>query len=157
MTIYFIDGTSVFEWQDITTLWEAILPNWEDMLETQSNYKIFQNSSTYDWPVWKLQLVSNFSNKPIQLDSQVLEWDMTLLVNNDRYSEWKITPNLDLEAQLDMQGFWQFTILGGSSTETLVPVATGLTKVVNDSDLQLDNRPKYTGPNPDAESYIIYS
>jgi len=156
MTIYFLPQDGEFLWEDITTLWEAVLPNWEELVSTETAYRFYLNQSIADWPIWKLRLTSNFGNKQIEVAGTQLEWDMTLLINNDRYSEWSITSNADQEAQLDMQGFWQYQVLGGPDTDNLINLAQGMTKVVNASSKKLDEKPKYVGPNPNAESYIIY-
>lgn len=156
MTIYFTEESNEFYWEEIETLWEGVIPNWEALVDAQKSYKIYLNQSVTAYAVWKLRLTSNFGNKQIEVAGSQLEWDMTLFVNNDRYSEWNITPNADQERELDMQGFWQFEILGGADSENLIKVAQGMTKVVNQSSKKLDEKPKYVGPNPNAESYIIY-
>ncbi len=156
MTIYFIPQDTQFLWEDITNLWEAILIDWEAMISDETAYKFYLNQSVTDLPVWKLRLTSNFGNKPVEVAGVELEWDMALLINNDRYSEWNIMSNLDQEAQLDIQGFWQYEVLGGPDSENLLSLAQGMTKVVNQSPKRLNEKPKYIGPNPNAESYIIY-
>ena len=156
MTIYFTEESNEFYWEEIETLWEGVIPNWEALVDVQKSYKIYLNQSVTAYPVWKLRLTSNFGNKQIEVAGSQLEWDMTLLKNNDRYSEWNIAPNADQERELDMQGYWQFEILGGPDSENLINVAQGMTKVVNQSSKKLDEKPKYVGPNPNAESYIIY-
>lgn len=123
-----------------------------------TEYKFFLNKKQPDaYNTWQLRLKSNFGNRQVELSGTDLQWEMTLITNNDRYSEWTITPNANQEAELDMQGFWQFTVLGATDAEPLVEVEKGLVKVVNESPRKLDEQPEYEGPNPNAESYIIYN
>ena len=158
MTLYFLPEISQFVWQDIETIWESVLPNWEDMIDAQQNYKLCLNTPTNEsYTLFKLQLTSDFSNRQPEVAGTILEWDLALVTNNDRYTEWTITPNAESEDQLDMQGFWQYNVLASTDGINFISIDTGLTKVVNSSNLKLSNQPEYVGPNPDAESYIIYN
>jgi len=77
-------------------------------------------------------------------------------ITNDRYTEFDFSI-LPVEASsFDLQGWYKYYLEGSDDGVEWFEVETGTVKVINDSEQKLTEKPKYIGPNPDAEAYVIY-
>ena len=126
-------------------------------INEQPNVRFFINYAAPKYVEWRLRLLSEWSNRPIEQDGIVYTLDLSLQTPVDeRFSEFFITlPGSQLE-EFDLQGWYKYCLEGSNDGVEWFEVETGTVKVINDSDEKLTEKPKYIGPNPDAEAYVIY-
>ena len=77
-------------------------------------------------------------------------FDLTIVETNGRYTEFA-TDYTDELGDYDISGFFNFTLYQDAQ-----PRFNGLLKLINNKTKSLENKDKYTSPNENGDSYVIY-
>lgn len=128
--------------------------------------KISFNGDFTGWTSYRLQLISNYTNR--ELENPSFEWlfDLWFVEGNERYTEFTLTTILPVPAAGQYEGFYTYNLYATmddvSRTEPFIPedwtvLQTGLTKLQQTGPQENLYRAAYVGPNDDAQSYVIYN
>lgn len=91
----------------------------------------------------QLAIQSNYSKN-------LYTFDLTIVETNDRYTEFS-TDYTDALGDKDISGVYEYTLYQDGS-----PLINGTLKLINNKTQSLENKTKYTSPNENGESYVIY-
>lgn len=118
-------------------------------IEPEGSYtnavKFAVNVPNLEDPTYQLATQSKYSKNLLTMELNVLE-------TNDRYTEFGIDYT-DQLGDLDISGIFQYSIY--DSNDNLI-FEQGTLKIVNNKTESLQNKTKYTSPNENGDSYVIY-
>lgn len=134
-----------------------------------SGNKIAFNGDFIGWNHYRLQLISNYTNKQLEPSGGFgsFEWLFELWFDqgNERYTEFTITSILPVPSSGEYEGFYTYNLYGTMTDadryDPFVPadwtvLHTGLIKLVQTGSEENPFKNTYVGPNDSGESYVIY-
>ena len=136
--------------------------------DLESSNKIAFNGDFTGWNHYRLQLVSDYTNRQLEPSLPTLEWvfELWFVEGNERYTEFTLTSIYPRPAAGEYEGLYTYNMYGtmtdADREQPFIPadwtlLQTGLVKLVQTGPEENPFKNTYVGPNDQAESYVIYN